>query len=165
MSMWITALPSDTATSPVTPTRAFPPAPINFGADWRIIRDTGTEILLTNLLSPMDQPEQIRVAYSEISDIFKGTGLTAKSTSAVTQNTKGASILIQLTGMGNDAAGLLYPYSAHLVLKVPFGTDPAASDITMIIKRLLGSLYATGSDSCVSRVEGLIRGSLKPIEL
>lgn len=154
-----------TDTVPVTGIRAISPHPINFGADWRVVSESASEVILTNIGNPLDSPEQIRIAWSEIPDVFKGTKYVAPT--AV--KTKGTSVLIQLTGglkSSDDPVQTIFPYSAHLVLKVPNGpSDMDAAGINNILSHLLGTLYDTKATEPDSRIESILHGALTPPEI
>lgn len=155
---------SNTATSPVTGARSLVPEPINFGADFRVVKESANEVVLANLVAPLGQPEKIRIAWTEVPDVFKGSDLDPPSTSTNGALKKGCSILVQMTGVGSDGSAL-YPYSAHLVLKVPYGPSTSAANIITMVQRLLGTLYATQATTPNTRLESLMRGAITPTEL
>lgn len=164
--MSLTLSYANTPTTPVTE-REFAPDPLNFGADYRVLREGANEVVLTNISAPLNDPETIRVAFTEIADVFKGTSVEPTS-SAIPDNVamkRGCSLLVQMNGVGADTNGARFPYSAHLVLKVPYGPDPEAADIEKILQRLIGTLYSTGDEEMTSRVDSLLRGALAPSEL
>jgi len=163
--MSITFQATDTTTSPATGVRSFGPVPINYAADWRIVSEKPNEIVMTNITSPLDNPEKIRIAYSEVNDIFKGSDLALDPSAAVnSQAKKGASILIQLTtGAVDSVTGLTFPFSAHIVLKMPLGAAPGNTEFGTVMNRLLGHFYDTQATSSASRLAALLRGSLEPV--
>jgi hypothetical protein len=150
------------------PSLTFPRAVLNIGTDYRVkTNNTGKEVVLTNLTSPIDRPENIRLAYSDIANIYSGTGVDP-SLSAPTK--RGVSILSQVTDVISvtDDADADYrvdlPISAHIVLKVPASEYITANVVQTLIGRLLSSLFDTGVTS-TSRLEAILRGSLVPSEL
>jgi hypothetical protein len=155
---------TDTPVEGVT-SLTFPRAILNFGTDFRVKSEkSGKELTLTNITSPIDRPEKIRVAYSEIPNIYNGSGISA-SVSAPT--TRGVSILAQVTDVISitDPTDPDYridlPVSYHVVIKVPVSDMLSAADIEIGLGRLISSLYDTGSTSG-TRLEALLRGSLAP---
>lgn len=158
---------TDTATSPVTGARSFVPVPTNYAADWRVVSEGPNEVVLSNLLSPLEAPEKLRVSFSEITDIFKGSSIAPAEASLTTngRTKKGTSILVQLTGGGTDATGIQYPWSCHLVLKIPYGPSPTYANIVTMIQRMLGHLYGTKDTTIQTRMESMLRGSITPAEL
>jgi len=145
-----------------------PRAVLNLGADFRVkSNDAGREVVLTNITSPVDRPEKIRIGYSDVTNIYSGTGIEA----SVTAPTKrGVSILAQVTETitVTDDTDPDYridlPVSYHLVIKVPASEHITAADVQTGLGRLLSSLFDSGV-STTSRLEAILRGSLIPTEL
>lgn len=165
--MSITVGYTNAITSPATGPRSLAPEPLNFADDFRVIAELPNEVVLANINAPVTQPEQIRFAFSEVNDIFKGTKIDASGSGlTVTGNLrKGCSVLVQSSGVGLDAESNPFPYSAHLVLKVPYGPEPTGANIIDILERLLGALYETKATSAEGRINALIRGALTPKDL
>lgn len=147
------------------PTLTFPRGVLNYSKDWREV-DTSKpdEVILTNVTSPLDRGERIRLAVSRISNVYQNTGI---SESAKAPSSKGLSILCQLTNTlrCESALGNVdLPVSVHLVIKVPAHEDITAAVIETQLGRLLSGLYETG-DTTTSRLSAIMRGSLMPIDL
>lgn len=158
---------SDTPIEGVT-ALTFPRAILNIEKDFRIkSNDAGKEIVLTNLTSPIDRPEKIRIAYSEIANIYSGTGIDPAMSAP---SKKGVSLLIQVTNVMSvtDDTDPSYridqPFSAHLVLKLPSSEYLTGAVVQEQIGRLLSSCFDSGSLS-TTRLEALLRGSLVPSDL
>lgn len=158
---------TDTPISGVT-TLSFPRGILNYEKDFRVkSNNNGKEVILTNITSPIDRPENIRVAYSDVANIYSGTGIEP----SVTAPTKrGVSILTQVTDVlsvqdDTDADFRLdLPLSCHLVIKVPASEYVTAAQVKITVGRLLSSLFDSGSLTD-SRLEAILRGSLVPTEL
>lgn len=141
---------------------------LNFGKDFRVrSSDAGKELVLTNLTSPVDRPEKLRVAFSEINNIYTGTGIDP-SVSSPTK--RGVSLLVQLTNVMSitDSTDPDYridlPLSAHMVIKVPSSEHITGGVVEDLVGRLLSGLYESGSVS-TTRLESILRGSLAPADL
>lgn len=141
---------------------------VNYAADFRIkSSQAGSEVVLTNITSPVDRPEKLRIAYSEVSNIYAGTGIDA-SVAAPTKG--GVSILVQETNVlsvtddTDPSYRIDLPVSFHLVIKVPRSEFITADVIEDGIGRLLSGLYDTGSET-TTRLMALFRGSLVPSDL
>jgi hypothetical protein len=167
MTKEIKASYQDTAVSGVT-SLTFPRAVLNIKEDFRVKSNTaGKEVIMTNITAPIDRPENIRLAYSEVANIYNGTGIEP-SVSAPTK--RGVSVLAQITDVisvtdTTDADFRIdLPLSAHLVLKVPSSEYITSAQVTAAVGRLLSSLFDTGSTSG-SRLEAVLRGALVPTEL
>lgn len=141
---------------------------LNFQKDFRVkSNNSGKEVVLTNITSPIDRPENIRIAYTDIANIYNGTGIEP---SVFAPTKRGVSVLAQITDVLSvtDDSDADYkvdlPLSCHLVIKVPASEYVTSTQITTAIGRLLSSLFDTGSTS-TSRLEAILRGSLVPTEV
>jgi hypothetical protein len=158
---------TDTPISGVT-VLTHPRAILNVGVDFRVKSSTaGKEIVLTNITSPVDRPEKIRIAYTDVANIYSGTGIEA---SLLAPTKRGVSILAQVTETISvtDSVDPNYridlPVSYHLVIKVPASEYINAADVQTGISRLLSSLFDSGVET-TSRLEAILRGSLVPSDL
>lgn len=140
---------------------------LNFGANFRVKSEKPGEIVLANISSPVDRVEKIRIAYSEVANIYTGTGIEASLSSP---SKKGVSILVQITEVlsVSDSVDADYridlPVSYHFVIKVPASEYITANVVLTGIGRLMSVLFDTGVSS-TSRLEGLLRGSLTPSDI
>lgn len=146
----------------------FPRGLLNFTKDFRVkSSQPGSEVVLTNITSPVDRPEKFRIAYSDIANIYGGTGIEP---SVIAPTKRGVSMLVQLTETMTvtDDTDPDYridlPVSYHLVVKVPASEFISGTDIQQGIGRLLSGLFDTGSVT-LTRLESILRGSLVPTEL
>lgn len=158
---------TDTPVSGVS-TLTFPRAVLNIKQDFRVkSNNNGKEVILTNITSPIDRPEHIRLAYTDVANIYNGTGIEP---SVASPTKKGVSVLAQVTDVlsVSDTADADFridlPMSAHLVIKVPSSEYVTAAQVQTVLGRLLSSLFDTGVSS-TSRLEAILRGSLEPTEL
>lgn len=140
---------------------------LNFGADWRVKTDSPGEVIISNLTSPVDRPERIRVSQSDVSNIYTGTDIDP---SVYAPSRRGTSVLCQITETFSvtDTVDADYridlPVSAHLVIKVPNNENLTAAMVQTTIGRLISGIYDTGSETTV-RLAAILRGSLKPSDL
>jgi hypothetical protein len=146
----------------------FDRAILNFEKDFRVKKnDGGKEVVLTNITCPTDRPENIRIAYTDVANIYNGTSIEH---SVLSPTKKGVSILSQVTDVisvtdDTDADFRIdLPMSAHLVLKVPSSQYITAEEVLTLVSRLLSSLFDSGV-SDTSRLEAILRGSLVPTKL
>lgn len=166
MTKVITKNYSDTPISGVT-TLTFPRGLMNFKTDFRVKSNGIKEMVMTNLTSPIAKPESVRIAVTDVANVYSGTDLEP---SVFAPSKKGMSILVQLTNVltVTDSANPDYiadlPISAHLVLKVPNNENLTASMLQENLGRLLSCLFDTGSTES-SRLEAILRGSLVPSEV
>lgn len=146
----------------------FPRGLLNFQKDFKVKSNSpGKEVVLTNITSPIDRPEKIRIAFSDIANVYSGTGIEA---SVLAPTKRGVSILAQVTDIisitddGDADYRIDLPVSYHLVIKVPASEYLTAADVKTGIGRLLSSLFDTGVTT-TSRLEAILRGSLVPSEV
>lgn len=140
---------------------------LNYGADFRVVRDDASEAIITNLTSPIDQPERFRWAHNNVTDVYKNTGIDPTLYYA---SRKGTQFLCQLTDVyqvtdTEDASYMaLLPVEAHIVVKVPNNDLLSPTMVEGLISRMLAGLYETtaGRDT---RLRSLLRGALMPAAL
>lgn len=158
---------TDTAVSGVS-NLTFPRAVLNIQKDFRVKSDqAGKEVVLTNITSPIDRPEKIRIGYTDVANVYSGTGIDS---SVLAPTKRGVSVLAQVTDIlsvtddTNPEYRIDLPVSYHLVIKVPASEFITAADVQTGIGRLLSSLFDTGVTT-TSRLDAILRGSLVPSEL
>lgn len=140
---------------------------VNYKADFRVKNDTPKECVLTNITSPVDRPEKFRIAYQDVSNVYKDTGIDA---SVHAPSKRGVSILVQLTEVASvtDSTDPSYridlPLSMHLVIKVPANENITAELVESMLGRLVSGVFETGSESD-TRLKSLLRGSLLPTDM
>lgn len=155
---------TDTAIEGVTPPVNLAKGLVNFGVDWREIPNGKGEFLIKNITSPTDQEERIRIAFTDIANVYNGSGISSAYQSP---SVKGASVLIQLNEVWSetDDTDLTYrvdvPFQAHVVLKFAKANFVTAAAVETAFARLVAALYESGATS-TTRLNALIRGSLKP---
>jgi hypothetical protein len=158
---------TDTPVSGVT-SLTFPRAVLNIGKDFRVkSNNAGKEVVLTNITSPVDRPEKIRIAYTDVANVYAGTGIEP---SVLAPTKRGVSVLAQVTDVlsvtddTNPDYRIDLPVSYHVVIKVPQSEYISGTDIQTGLGRLLSSLFDTGVTT-TSRLEAILRGALVPSEL
>jgi hypothetical protein len=146
----------------------FPRAILNFKEDWRVkSNNNGKEIILTNLKAPVDRPETIRIARSEVTNVFSGSPVEP---TIYTSSKKGASLLIQhisvptATDSTDSSFRVDEPIKIHVVAQARNSEFITAQVLIDHLGRLISALYDSGVDN-TSRLDALLRGSLVPSEL
>lgn len=138
--------------------------PINFEKDFRVFRDSASELWLTNVTSPIDRPERVRYAMKEIKNVYQGTDV---SISAQAASRKGVNLHIQLQQnfATTEVDRVVHlPVTTSVTIKVPASSAIDADEVLNSVSRLLGTLYETGSSDS-SRLAALLRGSLEPTDI
>jgi len=137
--------------------------PVLNNADFAPRKVEANEVELTNMTSPVDQPETVRFAISNVGNIYANTGIDPAYYGA---SKKGFSVLVQL----NDTMRVTdtekpefvqdFPISAHIVIKGASSSYLSSDNVYAVAKRLVSCL-TPGSDSS-ARLNELIRGALMP---
>lgn len=135
-------------------------------------RDDPGECILTNTDSPIDQPETIRFAAQELSNVYAGTSIEPTNYYAVK---KGSSIVMQVkdiirvTDSSDPTFRVDVPIEAHIVVRVPKTPYVSVNDVRDIINRAYVATlpYDINNDNLDTvgfnnRLEELIRGALVP---
>lgn len=149
------------------PTLTFPRAPLNFAADFKVKSNTGKEVVLINTSSPLGVVEKLRLSYSDVANIYSGTGIDA---SVMAPTKQGISILAQVTDVitvtddSNADYRIDLPISCHVVIKIPASEQISATDVQARLGRLLSCLFDTGVMT-TGRLEAILRGSLVPSDV
>jgi hypothetical protein len=146
----------------------FPRGLVNIKQDFRVkSNNNGKEVILTNITSPIDRPENIRLAYTDIANIYSGTGIEP---SVYAPTKRGFSLLAQVTDVltETDSSDAGYrvdePLSAHLVIKGRASENVTSVQVQALVGRLLSVLFDTGKTD-LTRLDAILRGSLVPSEL
>lgn len=166
MSKTVSYNRTDTAVAGV-PSLNLPVAVLNYKADFSMVQASPSELVLTNLTSPIDRPETIRYSVNAIKDIYKGTGIDPTSYSA---SRRGVSLLAQLTDRWTvaDTVDTTYnvtlPVQAHMVLKLPADAVITPDMVKLLVGRLCDTLFNTGLITS-ERLNAMLRGSLLPADL
>lgn len=140
---------------------------LNFKADFRMKSNNAGEVVLTNLTSPVDRPEKIRLGYSEVANIYTNTNIDP---SVYAPTKQGISVVCQVSEVFSvtDSVDADYrvdlPVSAHLVLKLPSSEFITADMVQTMLGRMISGMYETGSLN-TSRIAAILRGSLLPSDL
>lgn len=157
---------TDSAVSGVS-SLSLPISVLNYGADFGVQDGNGAELHLVNNTSPIDCPETIRYAVSDVQNIYKGTTIDPN---LFMDTKRGVSLLVQLNQVYNvtDSAVPAYnrvlPIKAHMVLQIPVDQVVTADMVQALVGRLCSCLFDTGSASS-ARIGRLLRGSLRPSDL
>lgn len=139
---------------------------VNFGEDFRVLRNTSDELWLTNITSPVDRPEKFRIARKEVSNVYQGTDI---STSVHAPSKKGVNLHLQLQQIVEvtDSANPEFLVHAPITTSITIKTPASYVDANMVldsVERLLTGLFETNSVE-PDRLASLLRGSLSPKDI
>lgn len=152
--------------SPLGATFVFPRRYINLTADWAVKSNTPGEAIMTNITSPADRIEKIRIGFSEVADIYKGSGIDP---AYYAPSRKGVSVVSQITEVGRitestDASFVDVPLSAHLVIKAPSNELITVAVVQTLLSGLISTLFPENSIA-TTRLNAMLRGVTVPPEL
>lgn len=140
-------------------------AVLNVEKDYRVKSSTpGKEIVLTNITCPVDRPEIIRVQYSDIGNIYSGSSIEPSVLAPTKHGARiyaGISDVVSVSDSVDPNYRIDLPLQCSLMIKAPSSEYITSALILEQIGRLLSSLFNTGV-SDTSRLEAILRGSLKP---
>lgn len=157
---------TDTPISGVT-SLSFPRGLVNYAKDFRVQKNGTNDVTLTNLTSPVDQPEKFRFAISDIANIYTNTGIDPSVWGA---NRQGQSLLIQVSEVFSvtDSADPKYridlPVVCNITLKAPKSNLITSDMLLTLLGRAVSGAFETGSTSA-DGIKRLEHGSLIPADL
>lgn len=134
--------------------------------------DTASEVILSNLTCPLDQPETLRYAIQNIKDVYDGTGIEPSYRSV---SHRGVSLVVQLRDILRvtqsetetqccDPGIIDLPIETHIVFRVPISQYVDADTVLTVMKRNVAGVFdPTGVTS--KQLNALLRGSLNPRDL
>lgn len=144
---------------------------LSYSSDFSVKSETPNEVVITNVTSPLDQPETIRFAQQPVKDIYNGTAVDPTAMSVARQ---GISLVVQVNdilrvtpdgGENNcccDGGYMDFPISTHIVIRTPVAQYITADTIMTVVKRNFAALFGEGADVTSARLNQMLRGALKP---
>lgn len=139
----------------------------DFSRDTRVSRSG--EVILTNVTSPLDQPETLRLAIENVANVYANTQIPTYNRSVTT---RGVQLLLQTNDIlrVSDAASsdvdcccdgsFDLPISCHMVIRVPLNQYITADVVMQVAKRNFGMLF--DGNNTTARLNQLLRGTLLP---
>lgn len=142
---------------------------LDYANDFAIAEDEAGRTVITNITSPIDQPETIRYQYQNVANIYANSGIDP---SLMSQNKTGFSVVVQVNDtlrVSDDSEGSIrtldLPCTAHLVFKFPKSQYIGSTEIETVIARTIGALASTDSASLSSHINALARSATRPAEM
>lgn len=142
---------------------------LDYAHDFAVTKDTSEECILTNMTSPLDQPETLRFGYQNIADVYRNTGIDP---SFMSTTKRGISVVSQVndilrvipdtdtTCCGDTSYDL--PISAHVVVKVPVNANVTPDVVKTLVFRAVSTMFNTGKTDS-TRIGELLRDALNPL--
>lgn len=138
---------------------------LSYAKDFAVTVEKAGETILTNITSPVDQPERIRHALEVVNNIYTGTGIDP-SLFAVTKRgfslVVGNDLIYRVSGASTSGAPWAFdlPLHYHTVVKAASSPYLPTSVIYEGLLRHFGSFQ--NGDNSSAFLEQLIRGALTP---
>lgn len=140
---------------------------LNYAANFAVNINTDAKCVITNLTSPVDQPETFRWQESNVANIYEGSAIDP---SVYATSKAGVSVVAQVnnilrvTDTVDPTFQVDLPMSVHMVIKVPRSQYITSANIETVVARCVASLYDTDSTG-TTRIDKLVRGSMLPSTL
>lgn len=140
---------------------------LDYANDFAVTEDSSSNLVLTNITSPIDQPETLRIGYQHVGNIYNGTNINP-SYMAVTK--AGVSVVSQVHDIlrvtcepetGCNPVIFDLPIKSHVVISVPLSQYVTADLALAVAKRGVSGLFDTGSVAS-TRLNQILRDALKP---
>lgn len=165
MSRSVTTGVTDTAQAGITPL-TFAMSPVNFSTDYKPVGDgSDGSIVYTNVTTPADQLETIRIAQRARANVYSGTSIDP---SVYVANKAGIDTVVGIRAIlrETDSVDVAYqrdlPLAASLTLQLPVAAQVTSTVVENLVKRLVAAaLYAQGVQTPTTGIVALQHGIVK----
>lgn len=153
--------------TPISGTPTLARGKLNFGADFRVKDEGAGKLILTNITSPLDRNEEIMYSTTSVANIYDKTSIDP---SVYAPSRKGVNLYSKITDIyevtdSTDADFLIQlPVSVSITIRTANSPYIDANAVQAVVARAVSTLYDTDSES-ITRLNALLRGSLKPSDL
>jgi hypothetical protein len=135
---------------------------VDYVDDWTVETQNGSECVLTNVTSPVDQPYRTRFSIQRIANVYTGTDIDPVTYGPIK---RGWSLLVgsQLTlRITNSTTGeyVDYPVTVNTTVKWPVTSGIDADDIRTALNQNAGMFYDGGTTN--ARLNELLRRAFRP---
>lgn len=137
---------------------------LNYAANYSVTVNTDNKAVITNLTTPVDQPETIRWQATNIANIYDSSTIDP---SVYATSKQGISLVAQVNSIlrVTDSVDPTFqvdlPISVHMVVKLPKSQYITSANLEMAIARCVAAYYETDSTG-TTRLDKLVRGSMLP---
>lgn len=135
---------------------------LNYANHFAVKENGGNSVVLANTSSPMGWPETLKFQIQDVANIYNNSDVDPV---LYAPSKKGKSLLCSINDtikVGTGADAVMYPISAHFVLKFPNTADVETADIMTVAKRMVALAFNGADDN--TRLGKLIHGALNPIQ-
>lgn len=157
---------TDTAISG-NPTMTVTAGKLNFKADFRPLSEAPGEVILTNVTSPVDQPETMRLSQRKVANVYANTEVDPSAYLPIRQGT--ATLLeCRETWVETDSVDTTYrkliPVKCGITFTLPAYGNITADQAVGLVLRTLGLTFETGTVTSVG-MAALLRGVMMKADL
>lgn len=141
---------------------------INFKEDFSVKSSSPSEEIVVNTTSPLDRVEAMTTAYTNIQNIYQNTSIDPK---VYAPSKRGAQIMfkaqhtLSVTDDVDPSYRIDLPLQSHLVFRFPASEHITHGVLEMSLMRLLNSIYLTGEDGALGRLEAVMRGAVSRADI
>lgn len=141
---------------------------LDYDKDFALVENGANAVILSNTTGPVDQPETIRYAISDVSNIYKNSDIQPIHRQ---DGVRGKKVLISVRDTARVTLGsgdtVDYPVKAGITLEYPLSADLTPSDFFEVVSRCaaatqdyLKNTVAGTADS--NLMASIVRGALNP---
>lgn len=137
---------------------------LNWTADYRVRSEDPDEVKLENLTAPLGEGETFRFGYKTVKDVYNGLNIEPSLRSQIrtgVQILAQRDVVVSVTDTEDPTYKVVYPVTAHVVIKVPNDPMFTAGFVQEQVNRMFASLFPSGTNSA-DRINALLHGVLKP---
>lgn len=133
--------------------------PLNYDADFRLLESKPGHVIYTDLTSPIDQPNTLRISISERANVYAGTSIDP---SVFLPTRKGMDIIIESRGVWKESDSTdptfvhLMPVRAALTLTLPTCDLIDASQVNALVERVTAALFDQGATTTATGISALL---------
>lgn len=136
---------------------------INWAADHRMTQDDPGEVILTNVTSPVDQPETSRFSQRKVANVYSSTDIDP---SAYLPNKAGTATLLELREIWAETDSVdttyrkLMPMKAGITLTLPANPNITSDQVRDFLLRAVSLAFETGTVTSAG-IAALTRGVMR----
>jgi hypothetical protein len=145
---------------------------LDYDVDYATVKSTSNEVIITNTTTSIDQPETIRFAIDDVSNIYNGSGIDPAN---YAPSKRGKKLLmadnLTLRVANGDGTVTDFPIQLGMTIKFPTSVNINDTALSDALHRVMSIVYDVSHDTPTSgkyaetltRIKKLLRGSLNPI--
>lgn len=158
--------PNGTAVSGLTALTDLAISPLNYDADFRVLEEGPSRVVMTDVTSPIDQPSTLRIAQTSRANIYAGTDIDP---SAFLATRKGSDTIVEFREVWEETDSVdatyraLIPVRCAITLTLPVSASVTPGMVQDLITRTFSALYEQGDALSVDGITDLLHGVVKRV--